>query len=503
MSGPKKAEVQAQLNIARNSQRRCANLLAGMEEAAIANVLREVESLLDQMAREAASLQREIEALTGNLERYAPEVASSAKKAADQARREWEEAKAAVEQARRKMAEAERLKSAGNRTFEQGEREYEQAAEAVRRAGSGYLYLEMEWAKQAQRLFDIAAAQLAQAAQARQEAERAAVTALQRARQARSAVADALQQAQTARAEASARQRAEEEARRIAEQQRRAALLAVEQARAALNRLNDIPHSKFFPGQGARIKEALEAAVQALNANRLQDALALAQPIPNQVMRLEAATRQAQQEYERRRAEAEAEIGALAAAIEGVDPKLVSEWANDPQALDRARRALQSAREAMAAERFSEAKQQAQAAHQALAQALRSAAENKSADEKRQIIGQAIMQTLEELGFDVSYEPGTRTEPMRISGQTPDVSGKGDFDIALPLEGEVHFEVNTPPGDRSCVAAVQELEKRLAERGILWKTTHWGHAEGATEAATGRQKVKETQQQKVKAKGKT
>jgi hypothetical protein len=500
MSGPKKADVEAQLNIARNSQRKCANLLAGMEEATTAGILREVDSILNQAAEVSANLRRELEALTGDLQRVAPEAASSARAMAAQVQQELDKARAAVMQARQKAEEAERLKRRANETFVRAEREYERAAEATRRAGSHYLRQEMEWAKQAQALFDQAASELAAAAQARREAERAAVEALQRVKQAHASATGGYQQARAARSEAEARRRAEEEARRIAEQQRREAMLAVEQARAAFNRLAGMPHNKFCPGEGASIERGLEAAARALAEGRFPEATAAARRIPEEVRRLEEKVRQAQQEYERRRAEAEAAIGALAAAIDSADERLVAEWADDPQALERARQALRSAQQAVALEHFPEAARQAQTARQVLAQALNSAAENKSADEKRQIIGQAVMDVLEELGFDVSFEPGSRTEPMRISGQTPDPTGKGDFDIALPLEGEVNFEVNTPPGDTTCIAAVQELQKRLAERGIRWETTDWGHAAGAAAGITTQQKVKQTEKQKVKGK---
>lgn len=501
MSGPKKADVEAQLNIVRNSQRKCAGLLAGMEEATTARILREAEGLLDQAAREAGNLQRELEGLTGDLGRFAPGTASLARGVANQVQEELEAARAAVAQTRQKVKEAERLKRAADEMFRRAEQQYELAAEATRRAGSHYLQEEMAMARQAEALFDQAAAQIAAAAQARHEAERAAVNALQRARQASASAANGCRQVQSARAEAEARRRAEEEARRITEQQRRSATLAVEQARAALHRLRDLPHEKFYPGEGDAIERRLQAAVLALNENRFQDAEATSRRIAEEVSRLEQKTRQAQQEYERCRAEAEAEIGALAAAVDHADAALVGEWADDPQALEKARRALQAARQAAAAERFAEAGQQAQTARQTLAQALESAAENKSADEKRQIIGQAIMEVLEELGFDVSFEPGSRTEPMRISGQTPDISGRGDFDIALPLEGEVNFEVNTPVGDATCVAAVQELEKRLAERGITWQTTDWGHAPPEVVAGvTRQQKVKQQEKEKVKRK---
>ncbi len=499
MSGPKKADVEAQLNIARDSQRKCANLLAGMEEATIANILQEVDSILTQATAAAATLLRETDAL-GSLQHFAPEAAALVGTIAEQARSELESAQAALNRARRQANKAEQLKRQANETFSQGERLYEQAAAANRRLDPHDRRPEMEWAKQAQALFDQAADELATAARARREAERIAVQALQQAQQAHAALSSSARHVQAIRAEAEARRRAEEEARRITEQQRREATLAVEQARAAFQRLAELPHDKFCPGEGDEIKRSLDAAAQALAQGHFAAASAAATPISERVRQLEEKVRQAQRDYERQRAEAEAEVKALVAAVKSADEKLLAEWSDNPQALEHARQALRSAQQAIASERFSEAVNHAQAACQVLAQALNTAAENKSADEKRQIVGQAVMDVLAELGFEVSYQLGSRTEPMRIAGQTPEPTGKGDIDIALPLQGEVNFEVNTPHGDTTCVATVQELQKRLAERGIRWETTDWGHAEGATAGAPARQQEKVTEQQKIKSK---
>ncbi|MPN55447.1 hypothetical protein SDC9_203129 [bioreactor metagenome] len=88
--------------------------------------------------------------------------------------------------------------------------------------------------------------------------------------------------------------------------------------------------------------------------------------------------------------------------------------------------------------------------------------------------------------FDVSFDPGSRDEPCRISGQTPRADGDGDFDIAIPLSGDIEFEVAEARGDgRDCHAAVTALRERLKERfGLSWDVTDWGRAAGI--AATGK-----------------
>jgi len=497
MSGPKKADVEAQLNIARAIQHKCASLLADIEEAATERILHDGDGILKQTAEIAATLRRELDAMKGDLERFVPELASVREMAA-QVQQELDNARAALKTAQAQVEQANQLKRKAHQTFADGEQQYRLAEESNRRPDPHYRYKEMEWALQAKELFDQAAAELADAAHVRREAERRAVEALRRARQAHAAATDGYQHIRLTRSEAEARRRAEEEARRIAEQQRREAVLSVEQARAAWNRLADLPHDKFCPGEAASIKHDLEAAAQMLEHGRFLEATEAAHRIPAMVHRLETKVRQAQQEYERQHAEAEAELRALAAIIDSTDEELIVQWANNPHALAHARHGMDLSQQAIKAERFAEAVRQAQAARQTLAQALNTAVENKRADDQRQIVGQAVMDVLAELGFDVSFEPGSRTEPLRISGQTPDVSGRGDFDIALPLMGEVRFEVNTPDGDASCIAAVEALQSRLAERGIRWQTTDWGHATGAASAPGVKRKEQEKQQLRMK-----
>ena len=208
-----------------------------------------------------------------------------------------------------------------------------------------------------------------------------------------------------------------------------------------------------------------------------------------------------QREFERRRAEAQAEIAALGATCDACDEALIRQWAVEPATADDARTALQQARETEQAEDFDRARAGAQSAREALEGAMRSAVENESAHDLRNQIGDTIMDALEELGFEVSYEEGDRSDPMRIAGQTPDEAGRGDIDIELPLDGKVDFEVTAGQGDTTCVAAIKELERRLEQQGIQWQTTDWGHAENA--GPVTQTQVKQQVKRKTKRKTRT
>ncbi|HET7462574.1 MAG TPA: hypothetical protein VFJ82_15075 [Longimicrobium sp.] len=499
MSGPKRADVVAALNVARNTQRSCATLISRSETAAVRRVLGDAEAAAQAAAADAQAARREADALDGDACALAPEAVEAAQGAVTRAEQAARAAREAVEATAGALAAAERIEQSARELFGQAEAEYERASAAVRGAGAHYLHNEMSWAREAQHLYDRAAAELREAEKKRREAERAAAAALKTAGEARSAGSAARDRTRGARAEAEARRRAQEEARRIAEEGRRRATLALEEARAALASLAELPHARFAPGAADQAEQALAGAARQLGGGEWDATVAAAHRVRDRLREVAAQVAEAAREHARRRAEAESRTGVLAAAVESADPGLVAIWAPDPGALDEARAALAAARQALEREAFEEAAEGAEAAAVQLAGAVRAAAEAHSLNERRSHLGDAIMETLEELGFEVSYEAGSRTEPLRISGQTPDATGRGDFDVALPLDGEVDFRVEAAEGDVACVAAVEALRERLAERGFGWSTTDWGHAEGHA-PATAVQQQTEVVQQKIKSK---
>jgi len=498
MSGPKKADVEAALNIARNSQRQCASLIAKAEDAALARLLQDAEAHLRRATDANTVLDKALATLTGDMQRIAPDSVAAARTQAEHARRGLEETQAAVKQTRMATAQAREREQTAERTFRQAEQEYQRAAAALRNADSHYLHDEMSWANRARDLYDQAAQELAAAATARRTAQQTAAEAARRARETQAALTDAQRQTDSTRAEAETRLRAEAEARRIAEQQRRAALLALEQARAALTRLDSLPHQKFRPGSSQRLQQDFTSAVRQTDAGYHDQAAKAATQIQQQAQRLEQEVAEAQRQFERQRAAAAAELDGLGAALAGVDAAAIRDWANTPAAYDQARQAHEQAQRQIEQEQFDAAGRLAQETRQTVMDAMRSAAENRSAHEQRDTIGKAVMNALTELGFDVSFEAGTRTDPMRISGQTPDPSGKGDFDIAIPLNGAVDFHVEAHEGDTTCVAAVEALRQRLASRGIRWNTTDWGHAQGA--GAAVKQRSTERTRERIRSK---
>jgi hypothetical protein len=500
MSGPKRADVNAQLNIARDSQRQCAGLISQAENSAIESLLRDAKRLRQQAIVSTTEARRIAAGLSAEMARVAPDTVRDARRLVEEADRAVAEAGAVLDRSRKQVERTQRDQKAADAAFALANEEYERAEQALRDAGDAwYLCEEMEQAKEATRLFDVAAEELAKADGSRKEAARTADEAIRRANAALSLAMNALNRVRATHSEAEARLRAEEEARRITEEKKRRATVAVQQARAALGRVENMPHGKFRPGELEGHGRELDKAERLLNQEYYDEAANAAQTVEKRASQLEREIGEAHREYERRRMEAETRIITLRAALDGMDDGLIREWAEDPDALMKGRTALEGAQSNVTAERFEDAGSLAQRALDALNAALRSAAENRSAHVKREKIGEAVMDALSELGFDVSFKPGSRTEALEIAGQTPDETGRGDFDIAIPLSGEVDFHVNTPEGDTTCIAAIQELQKRLAERGVQWNTTHWGHAEGAVPASSS-SRVTEKEQQKVKRK---
>jgi hypothetical protein len=479
MSGPKKADVVAQLNIAQRSQRQCANLISAAADAAIASILQETEGIMRDIAAQETTMRDESGSFSSDARRIAPDAVRRAGEAASSSSAAVSASRDVLSRARSEVDQARQQEKAARRTFEKAEEEYNRAMKAVNNASGHYMHQEMTWAQQATQLFAQAERELASAAKVRKNAEKSASSALQQAREGKGAVQSALRQVKNTREEAQSLLKAEADARRIAEEKRRNASLALEKARSALHRLDELPHHKFCSGKLDALSRELKAAQQALESGRFDAARTDGERIAGSAVRLEQDVVTAQKDFERRKAEAETQINVLQAALAGMDEALISEWSDTPEACRNAKQVIDRARKAVEAERFDDATGPARDERHKLAEALSSAAEAKSSHDKRLATGAAIIEVLKELHFDVSYEPGNKKEPMRIAGQTTDDAGKGDFDIAIPLDGEVNFEVNTPNGDISCVAAIGQLQKRLESRGIKWQTTDWGHAEGA------------------------
>lgn len=260
------------------------------------------------------------------------------------------------------------------------------------------------------------------------------------------------------------------------------------------HRLFDIAKEKLKDAQAKRIitrekaEESLKKSISALNSAKL----ALEELKGSKIL-------EAQRQLAERRAKAEAEVNDLEAVFNSVDSELINEWSGEKDILSIAHEELEVIKKLLESEKPEEAAIRAEKVKKSLDAAMRSAAENKESDERRTRTGHAIMDALRELDFDVSFEKGSTSQPMRISGQTVDETGKGDFDIEMPLNGEVDFEVTAQEGDISCVAAIKELQNRLSKKGVSWNTINWGHAEGA-EISNIKVKTVEKVKGKIKSK---
>lgn len=500
MSGPKRADVEAQLRVARNGQRSCAGLIAAAEKKALQSLLQTGADKHRQAADAARRASQMLDGLSPEAQGAAGDSVSNARASVQEALRLASTAESVLGSARSAVEAAGSQERAADATYGRANTALNQAEESLRQSGGHYLRSEMAGAEAATALFNQAQRELDTAARSRGTASQNGNQAVKAAEQALSAAREAVSRVQATQAEAEARLRAEVEARRIAEENRRNASLAVDGAGSAYARLADLPHAKFRPGAGQEVKAALDEARRLFGQGDWDVSKASAERVQKRARDLEREVVEAQREHERRRADAQSHLQSLVAALQGTDGALVREWSDEPQAFERAQAARDATQVLVEREEFEAAGSKAREALEPLAQATRTAAENKSQHEVREQIGEAVMDVLQEMDFDVSSADGSRTEPLRINAQTPDTGGRGDFDISIPLSGEVDFHISTPDGDTSCVEAVQQLQQRLAARGIGWNTTDWGHAQGAQ----GGSFVNATQQQKenVKFKGK-
>lgn len=473
MSGPKKADVQAALNVAAATSRRAAAVVSAAETAALNDLLRRTEAVLASSSSKASATTT---AKRGLAESKAglPSVVGAAR-SLDAATAAQREAQAAASRARDEVARALHLDAQASATFAAAKAEYDRAEAALHRAGAHYLHDQMAWAQRARALYEQAETQGAAAAAARKKAKQSVAQALTRAEQSSSAIDTAVSRAAAARRESEEVVRAEAEARRIAEEARRKATLALESASSAINTLDPEACDKFRPGTRDNLTTRLMTADAALRRGDHAAAHRSAAGIPAEVDALAREVAVAQQEFQRRQAEATVALAELSSAITNADTELIAAWSDDSGASEAARRALTECHAAVAAERFDQATAAAQREVARLMAATNSAAESLGAHERRQAIGDAVMDVLGELGFDVSYEEGSKSAPLRIAGQTSRADERGDFDIEIPLSGDIDFEVTAEQGDGSCATAVRGLQERLAERGVTWQTTDWGY----------------------------
>ena len=482
MSGPKKADVEAQLRSARNGQRQCATLIADAERKTLLHLLSTLESLDSESARSSREAARMMGDLSPEMREAASEslkgvsfLVQSGQTMAQNIGTQTQEARALLERADSQTRSAESDYSGAIRALDSAEA-------ALRASGGHYLRREMEQAQGATRLFDQAAQSLGEAAKIRQQAIATATRSVRQAEEATATGKEAVKRVTALRAEAGQRLAAQAEAKRIAEEHRRKATTALGNARSAVDSLRGLPLQKFRPGALAEIERSLVAAEEQLSSSAWDDCVRQSTNLENRVHQLAREVAEAQRELERRHAESQAHLQGLLAVIEGADAARIRKWSDTSSMYDDALVAADDVRSAMQREEWDKANVLAEQSQDALKQAIESAARNQSQDEVRTEIGEAVMDVLEELGYAVSSVPGSRLEPLRIDAQTPDTSGRGDFDVAIPLNGEVDFHVDTPDGDVSCVAAVKDLQERLKARGVEWKTTDWGHAKDASHA---------------------
>lgn len=501
MSGPKRADVEAALLDANRSLQGCADAVRRSQSGAVAALLSETDEQLRGIGRSLNDARVSSRELSNDLKRLVPEAILSADTALTEAELQAEAAKILLECSRGALERAREHDAEASSRLALADQEYRAAHAALSAAGDHYLRGEMEKAERAKGHASEAASRFEEAEIWRRKAEGDARAALQLATEALAAAESAKGRVEATKAEAEARKRAEDESRRIAEQKRREAVLNVDLSRSAVVRIESLPHAKFRPGELEVLRSALADADALIARGAFEDAVTAARRIAAAVPALERAILDAAQDFERRRAEAQAQETGLKAAINSVDQALVRSWANDSEALRDAQSALLETARAITNEDFEQAAQLAMNSRERLTAAVKDAAEAQAANTRREHIGEAVMEALNDLGFDVSFEAGTRTDPLRISGQTPTENGQGDFDIAIPLSGDVGFHLDTPEGDAACVAAVDALQKRLAARGISWQTTDWGHGKHVRKSMSPASlKEKEVIQQKTKYK---
>jgi phage-related tail protein len=163
MSGPKKADVKAQLNIAKRSQQQCANLISAAADAAIASILLEAEGIMKDIAAQEITMRDESGSFSSEALRIAPDAIRRAGEAVSSSSATIAESSDVLSRARSEVDLARQHEQDARRTFEMAVEEYNRAMKAINSASGHYMDQEMEWAQQATKLFAQAECELASA----------------------------------------------------------------------------------------------------------------------------------------------------------------------------------------------------------------------------------------------------------------------------------------------------------------------------------------------------
>jgi hypothetical protein len=477
MSGPKRSDVTAALHQASASADSARRARAESD----ARALKSLGESIDKSLRVAADAAKAIPGTPVGLSGAVIDAANAGRRAVEAALGEATNAQVC---AMRSVSDAQAADQVAAFAFDKATRELEDAQRALAaKQGQHNLHAEFAKAQAAKASFDVAKRQAEAAAGKRSQAKSACADAVTKANSAGSAARQAASSISAALSAELERRRREEEARRIAEAALRAAAEAAAAAGAAVSAVPSDDAAKFAPADLKAVRGDLEAAQRALARNDAAGAQNAAKRARDAAPRLAERVRTARGEFDKSQAAAKTAIATLEAAIAGADPTLINDWSDQPNALRDAKQAMSRAGTALNRETFDVATDEATKATKCLNAAANVAAEAHEANDRRNRVGQSILETLEAMHFDVSFEPGTRDGALRIAGETAEADGRGSFDIQIPLSGEVHFEVQANRGDVSCVAAVTQLQERLATQGVGWTVTDWGQAKGAK--ATG------------------
>lgn len=498
MSGPKRADVQAALNIAARSAQASAAVISRADRDAVGHMSRRLSDALKDATSLGSSLEQAAEALA-HVEHQGSDT-ESARKAVEAALAALGSGLGGTVTLAGNSRDADAAEDLARQAYDEAQAEYDKAEQGLRQAGSHYLHNQMAWAQNARMKFD-EAGQLAQrAAELRTGSKRAANKAVERAEAAVAEARRALSAAGSASRAAGERARAAAEAARIAEERRRVATSALAEARIAVDSLNAEDVDKFAPGTRNGLGDRVGQAETALASGDFEAVHRAVSEVVVEAQRIAQDSSQKRRKWDEDRAAALAAQGDVSSVLGSVDADLVSAWASDRDAVESGRIAVSKVDALIVNESFDEAVATANSARDQLQSATATAAAAHGQNLRRQEIGEAVMDVLEDLGFDLSFEEGTRDTPLRINGQTATPDGRGDFDIEIPLDGEIDFEVTAPEGDVSCVNAIRSLQEQLAQRGIDWTVTDWGHAEGHVDGAS-RTKTQSKTQTRTRSRG--
>lgn len=289
------------------------------------------------------------------------------------------------------------------------------------------------------------------------------------------------------------------EKERIKEENERKAKLMADDLQSLRNRIEAKDYRKFGGGTYSSGEQKLLDSFDALVAGgNYEQALKEAGDLKERLTNAAEAIENGQIAWETAKAAAEKALADAKEEISGFNRDEIAKYSGMNEGEIRAAfDAVNAAEAAIRAEDFAGAEAAVANGMEKIRTIIETTAKNREAAENRLEIARCIMQALYDANYDEPQayldDENDELSELHIVASAP--GNVADMEMQVSLEGKVSFEVkNIPDGqEQLCKGAVQNLQEKLGNDGVIFDVTDWGRAEHSSKAVI----IPETVQQET------